>query len=175
MIENDWTKANPSWDSCYLGGYLNSDPARAEDREKFVELISKNDSEKVKAKFAELIASEKFQIFFADFFGITDKNVIYNVAGTEKEDNWKLRMSTDFIDKYYENLSSENPTAINMPEVLAMALDAKLQREISKTFVSGNEEQTIVLRNEKRRELYQKYQPLLDKLNHYAEVLKEPE
>jgi len=175
MLEREWTRANPGWDSCYLGGYLNSDPARAEDREKFVELISKNDSEKVKAKFAELLTADKFQISFADFLGITDEDVVYNIGGTNRKDNWKLRMTSDFIDKYYEDLSSKNPTAINVPEVLAMALDAKLQKVVARTFVPNNEEETIFLRNKKRRELYKQYQPLLDKLNHYAEILKKPE
>lgn len=62
------------------------------------------------------MTTPKFQISFADLLGITD--VTYNIGGSKREENWKERISTDYLDKYYKNLASENPTALNIPELL---------------------------------------------------------
>ena len=75
------------------------------------------------------------------------------------------RIAPDFIDKYYENLSSDNPTALNIPEVLKIAVRAKLDMTIAN---SSNPDET-------RRELNEKYKPLLDKLEYYEKMLKEKE
>ncbi len=163
MIEQDWVRNGEAWNIFYLAGYLNQDPKRADERNKFCEKIDFNDSERVKAKFAELMTTKKFQISFSDLLGITD--MLYNKAGTRNDTNWKERISADYLDKYYENLSSDNPTAINVPEVLKTALQAKIDMEIVK---SDNPDL-------KREELYEKYQPVLDDLQKFADILKEPE
>ena len=69
------------------------------------------------------------------------------------------------VDLYYKNLSSENPTALNIPEILKKALQAKIDMKIVK---SENPDNT-------RFELNERYKPLLDELQKYADILKEPE
>ncbi len=177
MIEREWTKNSDAWNPLYLAGYLNQDPKRADDRDKLCDLISDKigntkkegnalkiaDKERVKAKFAELLTTKKFEISFADLLGITD--MTYNIGGVHKDDNWKVRISPDYIEKYYKNLSSDSPTALNIPEILKMALQAKMDMAI----VHSPD------KNKTREELYIKYQPILDKLQKYADILKEPE
>ncbi len=177
--DNDWRRWNPAWDAEYLAQYLNQDPARAEEKEKFLDKISgysngapkieddlaNADRELVKAKFAELFTKEKIMVSFADILGINDKNIVYNIGGSSNDINWRERIAPDFIDKYYENLSSDNPTALNIPEVLKIAVRAKLDMTIAN---SSNPDET-------RRELNEKYKPLLDKLEYYEKMLKEKE
>lgn len=177
--EDGWRRNNYAWDADYLSKYLHKDPTREQEKEIFYKKIAntidgipkvgkeleKADRELVKAKFAELFTKEKIMVSFADILGITDKNIVYNIGGSNNEANWRERISPDFIDKYYENLSSDNPTALNIPEVLKIAVQAKLDMEITQ---SPNPDQT-------RKELNEKYKPLIDKLEHYANVLKEKE
>lgn len=177
--EDGWRRNNYAWDADYLSKYLHKDPTREQEKEIFYKKIAntidgipkvgkeleKADRELVKAKFAELFTKEKIMVSFADILGITDKNIVYNIGGSNNEANWRERISSDFIDKYYENLSSNNPTALNIPEVLKIAVQAKLDMEITQ---SPNPDQT-------RKELNEKYKPLIDKLEHYANVLKEKE
>lgn len=163
MVEREWTKSSDAWNPLYLAGYLNMDGSRAEERDEFCNKIAENDRERVNAKFAELLTTPKFQISFADLFGITD--TIYNEQGVRNDTNWKERISADFINKYYENLSSENPTALNIPEILKTALQAKIDMEIV-----GSDNPDFA-----RLELNNEYKPLLDELQKYADILKEPE
>ena len=109
------------------------------------------------------MTTPKFQISFADLLGITD--VTYNIGGSKRADNWKERISADYLDKYYKNLSSENPTALNIPELLKKALQAKIDMQVME---SKDRDKT-------RAELNEKYKPLLDGLQKYADILKEPE
>ena len=114
MIKKDWVKSHKAWNIFYLAGFLNSDPKRAQYRDSFCKQIDKDDSLRVKAKFAELfLTCKKIQISFADFFGI---NKTYNKGGEENDTNWKLRLNKNYEDSYYANLASEHPTALNMPE-----------------------------------------------------------
>lgn len=168
-----------TWDAQYLAGYLHQDPARAKERDEFCQKIAnsingipklgnnlaKADKELIKAKFAELFTKEKVMVSFADILGITDKNIVYNIGGDKNDIYWKLRIAPDFINKYYDNLSSDNPTALNIPEVLKIAVQAKLDMQIAQ---SQNKDAT-------RKELYEKYTPLIEKLDYYAEMLKEKE
>ena len=161
MIKRDWTKNSDAWNPLYLAGYLHQDSVRSNERDKFCQNIAHNDNERVKAKFAELLTTKNFQITFSDLLGITD--TIYNQAGTRNNTNWKERISPDFLDKYYENLSGDNPTAINIPEVLKIALQAKIDMQIAR---SNNKEET-------RKLLNGKYKPLIDNLEKYSKILKE--
>ena len=163
MLQRRWTRENASWDPLYLAGYLNMDPERAIERDEYCKKIASNDRDLVRAKFAELLTTKKFQIAFSDLLGIT--GTIYNQAGTKNDTNWKERIPANYIDEYYKNLSSENPTALNIPEILKNALQAKIDMEVVK---STNPDQT-------RFELNEKHKPLLDELEKYAEILKEPE
>ncbi len=193
MLKTDggWRRTNPAWDAMYLAGYLNQDPARLEENIKFCRAIArevdgiektgkeleKADRELVNAKFAELFTKQKIQVSFADILGITDKNIVYNVGGSSNNVNWRERISPDFVDKYYKNLSSDNPTALNIPEVLKIAVQARIDMNVvgyanSIPKEDPNKENLI---NQKRQSLYNEFQPLLDKLEHYTNVLKEKE
>ena len=117
MIKKDWVKKDKAWDSMYLAGVLNAN----RNSEQYCKTIAKDDRERVKAKFAEMfMMCKKIQISFADFFGIEKT---YNQGGNDSNpNNWKLRLNKNYEDDYYENLSSKNPTAINIPEILKLAL-----------------------------------------------------
>jgi hypothetical protein len=158
---NKYTKTLSNWNPMYLAGYLNQDNTRAKERDKFCEKIATDDRELVFAKFSELMTTPKFQISFADLLGITD--ITYNVPGSNNDINWKERISPDYLEKYYENLSSDKPTALNIPEILKQSLQAKIDMKVIN---SDNPEET-------RKFLNDKYQPLLDKLDHYTNILKE--
>lgn len=164
--KGEYTREHDAWNLDYLAGYLNMDDGReniGQIRNELKELYKTNDRERIRAKFAELMTTPKFQISFADFLGITD--VTYNIGGSKREENWKERISADYLDKYYKNLSSENPTALNIPELLKKALQAKIDMQVME---SEDKDKT-------RTELNEKYKPLLDDLQKYADILKEPE
>lgn len=164
--KGEYTREHDAWNLDYLAGYLNMDDGReniGQIRNELKELYKTNDRERIRAKFAELMTTPKFQISFADLLGITD--VTYNIGGSKREENWKERISADYLDKYYKNLSSENPTALNIPELLKKALQAKIDMQVME---SEDKDKT-------RAELNEKYKPLLDDLQKYADILKEPE
>ena len=188
--KGDALRNEPAWNPLYLAGYLNQDPERARESSAFCDKISdikdgkpktgdefeKADKAIVNAKFAELMTKEKIQISFADILGLTERGLSYNIGGTANKINWRERIAPDFLDKYYENLSSDNPTALNMPEVLKIAvqasIDGKLVGYSESVKNDADKEQKI---KQKREELYNQYGYLLDKLQHYADILKEKE
>lgn len=166
MIKKDWIKNHDAWNIFYLAGFLNSNPARAKYRDEFCKKIDKSDSERVKAKFAELFMTcKKIQISFADFFGI-DKT--YNEGGVENDINWKLRLNNDYEDTYYENLASNKPTALNMPEILKMAVQAKADMNA----VNEAQAQKLPLDNLSADNPID-VQNILNKLDKYEQILKE--
>lgn len=73
-------------------------------------------------KLAEIFASkaENIQIFFTDFFGIKD---VYNKPGTSGSKNWSLRMPDNYEEVYCNNC--KNGTALNLPLILKMAIEAR--------------------------------------------------
>lgn len=163
MIKKDWVKDHDAWNIFYLAGFLNSNPKRAKYRDSFCKQIAENDSDRIKAKFAELfLTCKKIQISFADFFGI-DKT--YNEGGKENDTNWKLRLNKDYEDSYYKNLSSERPTALNMPEILKIAVQAKADmnalKEAQRTGKEPQENNSPVVVN------------ILNNLDKYEKILKE--
>ena len=162
----EYTRKQESWSPEYLAGYLNMDDSREnieQIRSQLIGLYKNDDRAIVCAKFAELLTTPKFQISFDDLLGITD--VIYNIPGTSNETNWRARITADYQDKYYENLSSENPTALNIPELLSKALQAKIDMEVK----AHNYDERF------KELIYEKAQPVMDKLKYYAEILKEKE
>ena len=162
--EVEYTRKQASWSPEYLAGYLNMDDSREniqEIRNKLIDLYKNDDSAIVFAKFTELMTTPKFQISFDDFLGITD--VVYNAPGTDNDTNWRARITADYQEKYYENLSSDAPTALNIPELLHQALQAKVDMEVK----AHNYDEEF------KRSIYEKAQPVLDKLQYYAGVLKE--
>lgn len=154
MIKKDWVRANEAWNPMYLAGVLNA----ASDSSQYCDKLAQDDNERVKAKFAELfMMGDKIQISFADFFGI-DKT--YNEGGhDENPDNWKLRLNSDYEDTYYKNLSSDRPTAINMPEVLKMAVQGKAEMKIA--------------HGQKPEKVWDDADEILFTLDKYAQILKE--
>ena len=163
MIKKDWVKDHDAWNIFYLAGFLNSNPKRAKYRDSFCKQIAENDSDRIKAKFAELfLTCKKIQISFVDFFGI-DKT--YNEGGKENDTNWKLRLNKDYEDSYYKNLSSERPTALNMPEILKIAVQAKADmnalKEAQRTGKEPQENNSPEVEN------------ILNNLDKYEKILKE--
>ena len=81
------------------------------------------------AKYAELFASpaENVQIFFADFLGMRDR---YNMPGTSSEANWSLRVPQNYECLYYCQIAAGE--ALNLPEVLVMAIESKDEAFIAK-------------------------------------------
>lgn len=157
MIKKDWIRASEAWSPLYLAGTLNSNPERAGFRDEFCQKIANDDLERVKAKFAELFYThKKVEISFADFFGI-DKT--YNKGGSENDRNWKLRLNKDYEQDYYDNLSSKHPTALNMPEILKMAVQAKLDNDINRS--NPVDEENV--------------ENILNALDKYETILKTPE
>lgn len=154
MIKKDWIRANEAWQPMYLAGVLNA----ASDSSEYCKKIAQDDSERVKAKFAELfMMGDKVQISFADFFGIERT---YNEGGhDENPNNWKLRLNKDYEDTYYKNLSSSHPTAINMPEVLKLAVQGKAEMNIAQ----GKNPDTV----------WKDAGKILFVLDKYANILKE--
>ena len=93
-----------------------------------------------------------------DFFGL---NKVYNYMGTCNSDNWKLRLTPQYEKDYYKTVEnrSMDKMALNMPELLSLALKSKL---------SWNE-----LKNEGNNGENQKIKSLIDKLSHFGDVLYE--
>ena len=157
-----------AWDKEYLVGYLMADPAKRDEQAQFRQTINTNPLELIKAKFVDLFRSSKnIQMSFADFFAI-DKR--YNVPGEMNNTNWKLRMNNHYMDTYYKNLSSENPTAPNIPELLAKAVQAKVDMAVAKKNDKNPQEA-----NELRERLNNEARPLISHLQELAALLKKPE
>lgn len=106
------------------------------------------DNNERRNKFIELFSSgaKNIQIFWTDLFGIKER---YNQPGTVSKENWSLRMTPDFDDKYYKKLPTDD--ALNIPEVV---LEANRRR--NDNFVH-------------------QHKKLADDLQHWTNVLKEPE
>ena len=157
-----------AWDKEYLVGYLKPDPAKRNEQNQFWQSINSNPMELIKAKFVELFRSSKnIQMSFADFFAI-DKR--YNIPGEMNNTNWKLRMNNNYIDTYYKNLSSGEPTVPNIPELLAKAVQAKVDMAVAKKNDKNPQEA-----NELRERLNTETQPLISHLEALAAFLKKPE
>ena len=160
-VEKDWVKNSDAWNPDYLSGYLFSDPSRESKRWEFREKINNSPKELIKAKFADLLRSAKnIQISFMDFFGINSQ---YNVPGDNfNKENWTLRLPEDYERKYYNDLIGDKGYALNMPELLALAVEAK--RDLD--FVEGRKT---------KEESQEETEELLKKLHYYSEILKQEE
>ncbi len=94
-----------------------------EEAENAIRYALSNNTEFFKLKVAELFISpaENIQIFFTDFFGMSER---YNMPATSGEQNWSLRLPSFYEKMYYE---SQLPIGygINLPEVLVMAFEAR--------------------------------------------------
>lgn len=146
--------SNDAWKSEYLSEYLLPDPQKTKQRRKLKKEIETSKKALVKAKFADLFRSTKnIQISFMDFLGI---NKAYNTPGTSGGNNWTLRISPDYEDEYYKALQNDD-WALNMPEILATAVEAKAQSEM----LEGKESKES--------------NKIIKKLNNFDKILKEKE
>lgn len=158
MINDKSLTNQEPWKVDYLAQSLYPADYQYQEKMQFREKIKSNPKEYMKAKFADLMNStKKIQISFMDFFGINQQ---YNKPGTVGNQNWTLRLNPNYKDTYYKSLSSDD-NAINMPEILSMSVNAKVNDDIQYGKVNYN----------KRHEM----QPLINELNHWAGVLKEKE
>jgi 4-alpha-glucanotransferase len=92
------------------------------ERESWSARLATDAGELVQAKVADLFASPagNVMIYFTDLLGIRES---YNRPGTVSDDNWSLRIPSDFARDYRERLSRNR--AINLPKALAIALRAR--------------------------------------------------
>lgn len=114
-------------------------------REAFIEKLTNNPEELVKAKYAELFSSpaQNLQFFFSDFFGLEE---VYNKPGTSGSQNWSLRLPNDFEEFYYSQLSKGK--GLNLPETLKTAIESKGQKfaQKNKDLLNKLEEYSKILR-----------------------------
>lgn len=93
--------------------------ATEEEQEQIAVRLSKDADFMLFNKLVEIFAckSENIQLFFTDYFGLKET---YNVPGTSGDENWSLRIPTDYEKVYEENL--KKGTAINLPAILKQAI-----------------------------------------------------
>ncbi len=103
----------------YLAGRLLPEK---QDREAWTVRLVEDPGELVQAKVADLFAGPagNVMIFFTDLLGMTE---IYNRPGIISDDNWSLRIASDFARQYRDRLTRNR--AINLPRALALALRAQ--------------------------------------------------
>ena len=91
-------------------------------REAWAARLAADAGELVQAKAADLFAGSagNVMIYFTDLLGMTE---IYNRPGTVSDDNWSLRITSDFGHDYRERLAGNR--AINIPKALALACRAR--------------------------------------------------
>lgn len=158
-LDQSWINYNNGWDINYLGGFLNPDPQKSNEREKMVSEMNNNPRVRLKAKYAELMrGTQNIQVTFSDVFGI-DK--VYNPRDNSA-DTWKLRLSEDYNDQYHQNLVTEDKPVMNMPELVGIAVNAKAGMDIAMGIKSRNE-------------ATEEATPILEKMKHWENILKEPE
>lgn len=147
------------WMSSYLGGYLNPDPNKVEEKDRFVSKIENNPRFRLKAKYAELMrGTQNVQVTFSDMFAI-DKT--YNPRDNSS-DTWKVRMNKDYEDTYANDLITEDRPVMNMPELVGIAVNAKAGM--------------IAASGEKpREEAYAEARPIMESMKYWEQVLKEKE
>jgi len=95
---------------------------RPDDSDRLESLLAADPRRMAHAKVANLFLSpaRHVMMFFADLFGLED---IYNVPGTQSEDNWSLRVPQDFARFYAEG--RQRGEVLNLHAVLALALRAR--------------------------------------------------
>lgn len=162
LLNQSWIYGNEGWNPLYLAGYL-IPPYNEEQAKKSAEFcrdIEQNQEIRLKAKYAELLrGTPNIQVSFADFFGI-DKT--YNVGGQDNNENWRLRINPDYESTYHHSLITGEEPAMNMPELLSIAVNSKAGMAISKH--EKYESETV-----------SEIADLNARLEHWKKVLKEPE
>jgi 4-alpha-glucanotransferase len=131
-----WADATVHTEAGYLNGKnLAEDlyPDATSEEKEAVAVRCSNDAEFLtQTKLVELFAckAENIQIFFTDFLGLYS---VYNRPGTSGDQNWSLRIPDNYEEVYCNNL--KNGTALNLPYILKLAIQAR-----GKEFASKNQE-----------------------------------
>jgi len=71
-------------------------------------------------------------------------------------------LSEDYNDQYHQNLVTEDKPVMNMPELVGIAVNAKAGMDIAMGIKSRNE-------------ATEEATPILEKMKHWENILKEPE
>jgi hypothetical protein len=105
--------------AAYLAGRLAADDG---ERAAFAERLIKEPRAMATAMLAELFLgpARHVQIFWADLFGARD---VYNRPGVVDDDNWSLRMPTDFAAAHARAVAAGE--APDLGEAMAMAMVAR--------------------------------------------------
>ncbi|PKN13329.1 MAG: 4-alpha-glucanotransferase [Deltaproteobacteria bacterium HGW-Deltaproteobacteria-4] len=95
---------------------------RPNDPESLASLLSADPHRLAHAKVANLFLgpARHVMMFFADLFGLEET---YNVPGMHNEENWTLRVPTDFVQRYEEG--RVRGEVLNLHAVFALALRAR--------------------------------------------------
>lgn len=164
---------NGSMNPLYLIGSLYPDyPENADEnkgvrwensRDFLIQKMQHDTDLRTKVKWQELFRFGKnIQVTFMDLFGLKER---YNYAGTNNPQNWKLRLSEDYQDRYYKALErtknddGKDPSwwqhiPMNVPEIMERAV-------VSKAITEGNGLESV--------------KDLANRLHHWAEVLYAPD
>ena len=79
-------------------------------------------------------------------------------------------MNKDYEDSYYKNLASEHPTALNMPEILKLAVQAKADFNVVNSAQKNN-----IPTEELSPNNPPEVDRILENLDKYQRILEEPE
>ena len=119
----------------------------------------------VYAKVSATVSGASEQVTLTDVVFSGNQNNLQNSEWESLNLNFDSSATEIVINITIENLSSESPTALNIPELLHQALQAKVDMEVK----AHNYDESF------KKSIYEKAQPVLDKLQYYAEILKEKE
>ena len=120
LLVDQWFQSGAARDqAAYLAERLAPIPS---EREAFAAKLVESPGELAHAKMADIFASraENVMIFFSDVFG---EKRVFNTPGTVSEENWSLRLSSDYEADYRAKLA--RGAALNLPKALATALRAR--------------------------------------------------
>ena len=160
LVRHPELGANGVLDRNYLAQFLKHSSTAPKDYQGNPIADKLSNQDLVKAKLVELFASkpDKFALNFTDFFGIAEQPNVPGTNDDERPENWTLRLPQHFDDDYYKALSDfQHQYAVNVPEIMRMAIEYKLDNgEIPAC-------ETSSARN------------MIHKLSKWEEILKQPE
>ncbi|MBQ8476523.1 4-alpha-glucanotransferase [bacterium] len=155
--ENDH---NGVWDPEYLAKFLKHSHTAQKDADGNAVPETLSYQELVKAKYVEMLVShtDKFAMNFTDFFGIDEQPNVPGTNDEERPENWTLRLTSDYDDKFYKALVDYTKEyAVNMPEIVRLAIQYKMDEGEIPDY--------------QMEEAHR----LIGKLAHWEHILKEPE
>ena len=160
LVRHPELGANGVLDRNYLAQFLRHSSTAPKDYHGNPIASKLSNQDLVKAKLVELFSSkpDKFALNFTDFFGIAEQPNVPGTNDDERPENWTLRIPTNYDEDYYRALSDfQHEYAVNIPEILRMAIEYKLDKGEIATGEIHQARQTI------------------NKLSRWEEILKQPE